>query len=158
MASFVADASVLIALARIGRLSLLRDLTGEVVVPPSVALEVQGTLPQLPDWIRVQSPLRGVESHAPWPRALAVGEIEAIALAIDLDAELVILDDLPARRLAIDRGLPVVGTAGLVVAAKRRGLIPSVRPDLDALRESGFRLRQDVYLEILRAAGELPVD
>ena len=60
---------------------------GEVVVPPAVGVEVQATLPQLPKWIRVKSLLRGVESHAQWPRALGVGEIEAIALAIDLVAE-----------------------------------------------------------------------
>jgi predicted nucleic acid-binding protein len=64
------------------------------------------------------------------------------------------VDDLQVRRLAKDLGLAVVGTAGVLFAAKQRGFIAAVRPPLDALRAAGFRLRKDVYDEILKAAGE----
>jgi predicted nucleic acid-binding protein len=86
--------------------------------------------------------------------ALDAGQTEAISLALETRAEWVVLDDLQARRLAKDLGLSVVGTAGVLFAAKQRGFIAAVRPPLDALRAAGFRLRRDVYEEILKAAGE----
>lgn len=75
-------------------------------------------------------------------------------MALEAKADRIILDDRPARHLAIDLGLNVVGTAGVLFAAKQRGLIPAVRPALDALRARGFRLRKEVYEEVLQAAGE----
>ncbi len=153
MATVVADASVIIALSEIDRLSLLRDLFHQVLVPPAVHREVQGSIALLPEWIAVQAPSEASVSSS---RAVSLdpGETEAIGLSIDTAANLVILDDLPARRLALARGLPVVGTAGILVMAKRAGLIDSVRPDLDALRAHGFYLRQDVYAQVLLSAGE----
>ena len=82
------------------------------------------------------------------------GETEAIALALQAKVERVILDDLPARRLAMRLGLGVIGTGGMLFLAKQRALIRAVRPPLDALEAAGFRLRKDVYDEILKAAGE----
>lgn len=153
MAAVVADASVLIALAQIDQLPLLERLFGEVMIPAAVAREIAPGLPQLPSWIRT----RRLE-QPPDPRVaeagLDPGETEAIGLALAVKAERVILDDLPARRLAAALGLSVVGTAGLLFAAKQKGLLPAVRPALDALRAAGFRLRQDVYEEILKAARE----
>jgi len=93
----VADASVLIALAQIGQLSLLERLYEEVVIPSAVQSEVV--------------------AHA----ALDAGEIESISLALETRAQCVILDDLPARRLAEGLGLAVVGTTGVLFAAKQRG-------------------------------------
>jgi predicted nucleic acid-binding protein len=75
-------------------------------------------------------------------------------LALEVSASLLILDDLPARRHALGLGLAIIGTAGVLVMAKRANLIPSVREALDALRRGGFRLRQDVHDEILIDAGE----
>ena len=149
----VADASVLIALAQIGQLSLLERLYAEVVIPPAVQSEVAPSVPTLPPWIHTHTlhrPLDSRVAHA----ALDAGETEAISLALETRAQWVILDDLQARRLAKDLGLAVVGTAGVLFAAKQRGFIAAVRPPLDALRAAGFRLRRDVYEEILKAAGE----
>jgi len=83
------------------------------------------------------------------------GETEAIQLALRTNAGLVILDDLPARRLATELGLPIIGTAGILFLAKQRGFVEAVRPALDALRTEGFRLRRDVYEAILRSANEV---
>ncbi len=85
--------------------------------------------------------------------SLDPGETEAICLALEIKDRL-ILDDLPARYLAKNLGIAVLGTAGVLFAAKQRGLIISVRPFLDQLRAKGFRLRKEVYEEILAAAGE----
>jgi predicted nucleic acid-binding protein len=150
----VADASVLIALVQVGQLALLERLYVEVVIPPAVQREVAPSLPKLPPWIHTQTLQRPLDSRVA-EAALDAGETEAITLALETRAEWVILDDLQARRLAKDLGLSVVGTAGVLFAAKQRGLIPEVRPPLDALRAAGFRLRKDVYEEILKAAGEI---
>lgn len=87
--------------------------------------------------------------------SLGAGEMEAISLALETKADRVVIDDLPARRLASDLGLAVVGTAGVLFVAKQRGFIPTLRPGLDALRAAGFRLRKDVYEDVLKAAGEI---
>jgi len=153
MAAVVADASVLIALAQIDRLSLLEQLFGEVLIPAAVAREISPGLSGLPPWVRAHA-----LDEPPDPRVAAAsldtGETEAITLALVVKAERIILDDLPARRLALAVGLSVVGTAGVLFAAKQKGLLPAVAPALDALRARGFWLRQDVYEEILEAAGE----
>lgn len=156
MAPVVADASVLLALGKLHLLELLRDLFQRVSIPPTVAREVSGSLPRLPDWISVVEPRS--TSVAQGVIGLHQGEIEALALAVDLRASLIILDDLPARRHARTLGLAIVGTAGILVMAKRAGAIPSVREALDVLREGGFRLRQDVYEQVLADAGERLTD
>ena len=152
MAPVVADASALLALSKLDRLDLLRDLFQQVSIPPTVSQEISRTLPRLPDWIQVVAPHSvGASGDVV---GLHQGEIEAIALALEVHASLLVLDDLPARRHALGLGLAIIGTAGVLVMAKRSSLIPSVREPLDALRRSGFRLRQDVYDQILIDAGE----
>lgn len=154
MASVVADASVLLALGSLDRLGLLRDLFHELIVPPTVSREVSRTLPRLPDWIRVIPPRAVTVTRD--SLGLHQGELEAIALALDVSGSLLILDDLPARRHAVGLGIAIIGTAGVLVMAKRSNLISSVRELLDALRQNGFRLRQDVYEQILIDAAEEP--
>ena len=153
MAEVVADTSVLIALTQIGQLSLLQGLFGEIVIPAAVAGEVSPSLPQLPGWIETRAVRRPLDARVLAAR-LDPGETEAIALALQAQVERIILDDLPARRLALRLRLTVIGTAGVLFLAKQRGLIPAVRPSLHALKAAGFRLRKDVYDEVLKAAGE----
>lgn len=147
----VADASVLIALDQIGQLSLLQRLFGVVLVPPAVTREVAPSLRQLPVWVQTRPLERPPDARV--KSSLDPGETEAICLALEIKDRL-ILDDLPARYLAKNLGIAVLGTAGVLFAAKQRGLIISVRPFLDQLRAKGFRLRKEVYEEILAAAGE----
>jgi len=145
----VSDSSPLIALERVGRLELVRDLFEQLIVPPAVAKEVFGAEPP-PPWLEVVSP----SLNASVPGNLGAGERETIALALQLGARAVILDDLPARRLAAARGLPVMGTVALLLAAKRTGRLAAVAPVLDELLTAGFRLSDDVLSAALRAAGE----
>ena len=152
MGPVIADASVLIALSNIGQLDLLQWLFGELLVPPAVAREVTARA-MLPPWVRTQALDRPLDFRV-GEAQLDDGESEAISLALELGAGRLILDDRPARRLAKALGLPVVGTAGLILLARRKELIPAVRPVLDALRAWGFRLSDEVYEELLAAAGE----
>jgi hypothetical protein len=77
-----------------------------------------------------------------------------LSLTLEVKAELVILDDRPARRLALNLGLPVVGTAGILLRAKRLGFIPELRPLLDEVIRRGFRLSPAIREKLLTDAGE----
>ncbi len=153
MAQVVADSSSLIHLEKIGQLGLLEGLFGEVAIPSAVAVEAKRTVPELPRWIRVHilsRPIPPAIAH----RSLGAGESEAMALALQRQIPHVILDDLGAREFGRSLGLEVVGTGAVLYKAKARGLIPTVRPLLDAMLASGFRLSPKVYHTLLRAAGE----
>ena len=147
----VCDASPLIALDQIGRLDLLPGLFGTVVVPPAVSAET----PRIakPDWL-VERRLR--EPIPDWLVAarLGPGETEAIALALQLRAEQVVLDERRATRIARGEGLRVVGTLGVLLLAKSAGLVPAIRPDVAGLRATGFHLAPWLVADVLATAGE----
>ena len=88
-------------------------------------------------------------------RDLDLGEAETIALALELDAELVLMDEREGRRAAQRLGLKTLGVVGVLLDAKRQGFLPAVRPALDALRTVGFYLGEPVYRRGLELAGEL---
>ncbi|HXV42390.1 MAG TPA: DUF3368 domain-containing protein [Anaerolineae bacterium] len=148
----VANASPFIALERIGQPHLLPALIEQLWIPPAVRWEVFASKP-LPDWV-TESPLQQPLA----PRMISVklgnGEREAIALALELQAIELIIDDLPARRLAISLGLPIIGTVGLLLRAKKKGLVATVRPLLEDLQAQDFRISERLFEGILTAAGE----
>jgi uncharacterized protein len=149
----VCDASPLIALNQIAQTDLLFRVFEEVLIPPAVAREIQPSLPAAPPWIRVR-PLNGPLHSSVVAASLGEGEEQAISLAVEIRADPIILDDGRARRVARGLGLHVVGTVGVLMAAKRRRLVRSVRPHLDRLLASGFRLSADWYERALAEAGE----
>lgn len=116
-----------------------------MIVPPAIVQEVGPRL-ALPPWITEQSltPLASQVLAA----SLGPGEREAICLAIEQCASLLILDDLPARRLAAALRLPVVGTIGVLVAAKQHGLVTEIRILLDALVQHGFYVTPALYVNV----------
>ncbi len=159
----VSDTSALWTLAAVGRADLLRELYGRVVVPPAVAAEfvqprglpVGKTQLTLPAFVEVVS-----VSDASKVRVLAegldYGESEAIALAIELKADVLLLDEREARLVAQQRGLQFTGAVGVLLQAKQRGLLPAIRPILEAARtQFGFFLSQRVLHRVLTDADEL---
>lgn len=158
----VSDASPLIALGAVQQLDLLRTLYGEILVPSAVYAEVADVRPMAPgaDQIR-NSPwihVREVEDRdliQALSLEIDVGEAEAIALAIEANADLLLMDERRGRLAATRLGCRVVGVLGVVVEAKAAGLIPAVRPILDALtQEAGFRISAALRERVLAAAGE----
>ncbi len=149
----VSSSSPLIALEQIGQLELLHSLFAEILIPDRVAAETVASV-QPRSWIRQQSLLSPVLQVAQRP-TLGPGEREAICLALEVRARAILLDDDPARKLAVQPGLPVIGTAGVLVLAKERQLIPAVRPCLDALIENRFFLSRALYDLILHRVGEM---
>lgn len=149
----VSNASPLIALEQVAALPVLEQLFGYVHVPPAVVREVAPTIAVLPAWLvrrecANDSPLIGARA------TLGAGECEAIALALDCHADLVLLDDLAARRFAQSIGLSVIGTLGILLAAKRRDLVPALAPLLDRLDKAGFRVANTLRAQVLELARE----
>lgn len=153
-APVVCNTSPLIALFQIGQLPLLQTLFGTVLVPPAVVREVTPGL-ALPDWVESR-PLDQALAPLVLSASLGPGESEAISLALEVHARLVVLDDRPARRLAQALALPVIGTLGIRLAGKRRGLLGELKPCLDALLAHDFRISPSLYAQVLRDAGEGP--
>lgn len=158
----VSNTSPLLNLAIIGELSLLHRLFQKVIVPDAVWSELEAHLskPGMPAMLGIPS---WVEKRAlasrPLVNSLSLeldsGEAEALALAVEMDADLVLLDERLARRVASRLGLKFAGLLGLLVEAKRRGLIPLVAPKLDALRaQAGFWLGDSLYERVLSEVGE----
>lgn len=158
----VADSSPLILFSRAERLTLLRDLFDEVWIPPAVSREVfrdDATRPgageiaaELGNWLHERSPANAQDVIA-LARTVDAGEAEAIALAAE-HGLLLVIDDLAGRRAADARGVAIIGSAGALGLAKEAGLLPVVRPALDALLDLGLRLSASLYRQILADAGE----
>jgi uncharacterized protein len=157
----VSDSSPLISLASVGRLDLLEALYGRVLIPQAVRDEVSGDLDRrgarevlAAEWIEVRAASDTIDLYL--ARTIVdEGEAEAIGLAIELDAELLIVDERSARALAETMGLRVTGVVGVLLEARSRGLLAAIKPVLDALSVSaGFYLSRAFYEAALRAAGE----
>lgn len=136
---------------RVGRLGLLGAVFGEVLLPPAVARELGPLWPQ--PWTMLRAPLDPFDRRVA-SAGLDAGEREAIALALEVGADPVLLDDRPARRLAARLALPTTGTIGVLQTAKHLGFLPLVRPTLEALLASGFRASPTLVQQALIDAGE----
>ncbi len=160
----VSNTSPIMNLAIIGELSLLRDQFGEVMIPGAVLeeLRVEENLPgsqsvrdALKDgWIRIEA-----VKHHPLVRAmqrdLDKGEAEAIALATEVDADWLLMDERDGRKTARSMKLKVVGVLGVLLKAQRNGKLNSLKKAMDRLREkAGFYIRADLYSAIIREGEE----
>jgi predicted nucleic acid-binding protein len=155
----VADASTLIGLSRIKRLNLLRDLYGEVVIPQSVYDEVVIESKHGSEEIKTAKYLK-VEKVADskvvelFLGYLGRGEAEALTLSKEKEADIILIDEKKARKVARRAGFEVVGVLGLLLAAKNMALIPAVKPFIEELNKQGFRLSKKVTERVLKEAGE----
>jgi predicted nucleic acid-binding protein len=158
----VCNSSPLIHLARIWELDLLRDLFEEVLVPEAVYREcvIEGgerddaAKIKTASWIRIIR-IKNIELKKALNSFLDEGESEAIALALQEEADLILLDDYEAREFARIYGLKITGIIGILLKAKYIGRISSLSDILENLRETGFWLNEDLRSQILRDAGEL---
>ena len=156
----IINASPLIFLSHGGHLKLLKSFADEVWIPNQVAAEIlhRGeddiTARAIGEsaWL-VTRPIQDIpETVLEW--RLGVGESAVIAMGISNPRTEVIIDDLAGRRCAHSLGIPVRGTLGLVLAAKRRGIIPEARPVIDDMKRSGLYLSKRVVDAALAKVGE----
>lgn len=156
----IVNASPLIFLSKSGYLNLLQCAGEEVLVPDPVAQEIRRRGPgditaralEETPWLRVaQIPAVPTLIQA-WD--LGPGESAVLSLAYGQPGTEVIIDDLAARRCAASLGIPVRGTLGLVLIAKRQGSIEKARPVVERLLETGMYLSGQVVDEALKLVGE----
>lgn len=156
----VSNAGPLIALANINCFEFLHVLFGEIHIPQAVFRETT-RLEHLPAasairttaWIKTIA----VQDHLAVEllrNELDEGESETIVLAREMKAAQILIDERRARRKTSQLGLRTIGTLGILLLAKSRGLTPSIKLHLDALRESPFRMTPQLYGEMLIRAGE----
>lgn len=158
----VSNTSPLTNLAAIGQFDLLRVLYGDLFIAQGVWEELNAGGRHWPgrdqvagaEWID----RRGVQNEVlvtALRRDLDRGEAETIALALELKADLVLLDEREGRHAAKRLGLRVIGVVGILLDAKAHGAIQTVHPHLDALRQAaGFYLSDGLYQQVLAFAGE----
>jgi predicted nucleic acid-binding protein len=143
----VADASCLIDLARIDRLNVLRDLFAEITIPAAVYREVveQGhgrpgsAAVKATPWIRRQEVQDQLAVRALRVNQLGQGECDAMILALEQDADFLILDYARARKAALALALPVIGTVAVLHKAAEKGLIQDLDVVEEQLAQVGFR-------------------
>ncbi|MCS7266331.1 MAG: DUF3368 domain-containing protein [Armatimonadetes bacterium] len=160
MTRCVADAAPLIFLAKLGYLELLRLNADEILVPTEVLREVMAKDDEaakemkkhLGSWLKECEVVR-YELLRLLPD-MDEGERAVLAQAIQEGFEKVVLDDMEARRVARRIGLKPIGTVGLLIAAHKKGLIPSLKVELERLKALGFWISETLQREALEAVGE----
>jgi len=152
----VSDSTPLVALARIGRFHLLRELFKKIDIPPAVYNEVVHAGKVRPgaaevenaDWIIHHPQVKNTDLVAFLRVSLDAGEAEVIALAKEINADLVLLDDSDARNIARSVGIRFTGTIGILLRYYQ-GRPADFKDALDELPAQGFRLNKEAYLKIL---------
>jgi hypothetical protein len=158
----VSDTSPLINLAAVGQLDLLRQLYQHVIIPQAIydeivvagagqpgAVEVKGA-----SWIETRR-LRDQALVNILLLELDRGEAEALALAAELKADLLLIDESKGRAIAARLGFVHIGLLGILVQAKQRGIIDAVKPLLDDLiAKAGFWIGAELYQRVLQAVSE----
>ena len=158
----VSNSSPIMNLAAVGQLDLLRTLYGRLIIPQAVYEEIAiagkgrpgANDVEVADWIEARAPANRSVVTALLSE-LDRGEAEVLALAVEISAALVLLDERLARRVAARFGLRFVGLLGVLIEAKAKGLLLQIRPILDQLiSQAGFWIDPQLYADVLRAAGE----
>jgi predicted nucleic acid-binding protein len=146
----ISDTSTLIILHKINELNILKHVYGELITTPEIAKEFGE---KLPDWITVQS-----VTDEKYQRFLETqvdrGEASAIALASEFKDVTLLLDDLKARKLAVKLKLKTTGALGIIHKAKQMSIIPKVKPLIDKLLLTNFRISNNIIDEILKLNNE----
>lgn len=155
----ISDTSVITNLIQLEQLNLLGQLFDQVIIPRKVHEELgkrpeQTELISQHDWIEV----REISNNDLYNKLLDIldaGESESIALALELNADLLIIDEKRGRKIAKDYGIAITGLLGIIVEAKEVGYINFVKPLLDQLiYDIGFRVSPKLYQKVLELVEE----
>lgn len=155
----VSDATPIIAFSRIGKLELFHQIVGEILIPEEVSRELfeykKADVKSIKHckWINVGAVKSKSDVELLMP-TLDRGESEVIILSKELKASLVIIDELSARKVAMMLNLPLIGTVGLLIAAREKGLIDKVKPIWDKMIAQGVRYGEEFYRKVLDKIGE----
>ena len=157
----IVDTGPLVYLAQLNRLTLLQDLY-EPYAPSGVLDEISVWTNEArhlvqtaaDDWLKIIT-ITNISLRDHLLPQIDLGEAEVIALAVELGASRVLLDDQDARRSARLYGLQPMGTLGLLLEAKLQGFLPALRPEIERLTQTNFYFSSALIQEVLQAAGEI---
>lgn len=159
MRKVVVDTTPLLSLLKLNRLDLLHNLYGKVIIPHAVFEEIEaGKLFDFYEdlsninWIEI---LRIQDENAVFAlETLDAGEAETIALAIEINADLVVIDEKLGRYEAKKRGLRLTGTLGILLKAKEKGFISEIKPLLSKLTSQNRWISNQLIAQALLLANE----
>lgn len=155
----VSDTSPITNLIQVNQLELLNKMFGEIVIPNKVFEELsvyEGHKEEIgnQDWILIKS-VKNKELVKALEKQLDSGEAEAIILAKELEADLLIIDERKGRKAAEEYGLKIIGLLGVLIQGKKKGHIDKLKPILDELiEEVGFRVGKKLHERILKEIDE----
>jgi predicted nucleic acid-binding protein len=147
----IADTSCLILLGKINEFELLKLLYQHVIITDVVASEYGN---KLPDWMEIRQ-VKNVSVQHALEIEIDSGEASSIALALETSHSIVVLDDLRARKIADKLKINYTGTFGIIAQAKLKGKIASVKPVIEKIKQTNFRISDKIIAETLKSAGEL---
>ena len=147
----ISDTSSLIIFQNIGELEILKKLYSEIIVTPQIVEEFKD---KLPSWI-VTTTVKDIKYLNLLATQVDLGEASAIALSQEVEDSLILLDDLKARKLAKKLKINFTGALGVIHKAKQEGVIKKVRPLIDKLLATNFRISEKIIDELLRINEEL---
>ncbi len=160
MRKVVVNSTPLIILCGIGHLEILKELYGEITIPLAVYREVTRKedsacmqINNCRSWIHVEE-IEDYTEKKMYKAKLHDGEVEVMILSQKQNADVVIIDDNAAKKTAKYLGLPVTGTLGILLKAKREGIIGEVRPLISEMKHIGFYVSRDIEQMVLEQAGE----
>jgi predicted nucleic acid-binding protein len=148
--TIISDTSCFIILTNIGELELLQKLYVQIVTTIDIATEYGDALPE---WVEILDVEDKSKQHL-LELQIDKGESSAIALALETPKSTIILDDNKARKIAHQLGLKYTGTIGVIIKAKLQGIIPSIKPILEKIKHTDFRLSDEIETQALKEAKE----
>lgn len=161
MRKVVVNTTPLIALSRVGQLGILKKVYGEVIIPEAVYRELsikedsvcKRAVDSSLDWIRVDK-IKNQMAKSMYKTQLHDGEVEVMILAKEITADVVIIDDANAKKHAKYLELPVTGTLGVLIKAKKEGYVGELKPILQQMVECGIYISQGLIEWCLKQTGE----
>jgi len=148
--AIISDTSCFIILTNVGELELLQKVYGQIVTTPEIVAEFGEPLPE---WVEIAE-VKDKYRQTILELQIDKGESSAIALALETPDSVVILDDYKARKIAERLGVTLTGTIGVIIKAKLNGTIPSVKPILEKIKQTDFRLSREIETQALKEADE----
>lgn len=162
MRKVIVNSTPLIALCHVNKLGVLKQLYGEIIIPKAVYDEIsvkedsicKKTVDESLDWIHVQE-IQNHVAKAMFKSQLHEGEVEVMILAMEQQADVVIIDDQNAKKYAKYLKLPVTGILGVLMKAKQNGYISELKPILDRMIQNGIYIKANLIELCLKQVGEI---
>ena len=148
--TIISDTSCFIILTNIGELELLHKVYGQITTTIDIATEFGEVLP---DWVEIATVVDKYSQQL-LEMQIDIGESSAIALALETPNSTMILDDYKARKIADQLRIPYTGTIGVIIKAKLKKIIPSIKPLLEKIKQTDFRLSPEIELQAMKEANE----